>query len=283
MMMPKKVTVQKIISKKGSEKIVMITAYDYTIARIVDAIDTVDIILVGDSLGMTVLGFENTLGVTMEDMERHTQAVARAVKRALLVADMPFLSFQVSTEKAIENAGRLLQAGANAVKIEGASENILKTIKELVSIGIPVMGHLGFTPQSIHAFGGPKFKGKTVEEAKRLIEDAKKLEEAGVFAIVLELVPQEVAKIITEKVSIPTIGIGSGKYCDGEVQVINDILGLNPDFHPKHSKTYINLYQIILDTVQKYAKEVKEGLFPTEENTFLIGDPETLKKIMEEI
>ncbi|GAG18001.1 unnamed protein product, partial [marine sediment metagenome] len=223
--------------KQKGEKIAMLTAYDYATAKLIDGAG-IPLILVGDSLGMVVLGYESTIPVTMDEMIHHTKAVVRGTTRALVVGDMPFMTYQVSIDDALRNAARFIQeGGAQAVKLEGG-ESMAETVKRIVSSGIPVMGHIGLTPQSIHQLGGFKVMGKTLEAAIRLMNDAKALDEAGVFAIVLECVPEPLSKLITEKVSVPTIGIGAGKYCDGQVQVISDLLGLYTDFVPKHAKQY---------------------------------------------
>nr|WP_041446564.1 3-methyl-2-oxobutanoate hydroxymethyltransferase [Pseudothermotoga thermarum] len=263
-------TLQKLISMKGKEPIVMITAYDAPFARIVHEAG-VDIILVGDSVGNNVLGYKDTLPVTMEDMLRHVQAVRRGAPDAFIVADMPFLSYQCSADEAVLNAGRFLkEAGANAVKIEGGSF-FAPLVERLVKCGIPVMGHLGLTPQSINVFGGYKVQGKDEKSAQFLIQEAKALESAGVFAIVLEMVAEETAKAITESVKVPTIGIGSGRFCDGQVLVLHDVLGLNPDFLPKFAKRYANLYEEALKAVKTYILDVRSRTFPTEENVFKRG------------
>jgi 3-methyl-2-oxobutanoate hydroxymethyltransferase len=252
--------------KEAGEKIVMITAYDYPGGKLADEAG-VDVILVGDSLGVALLGYENTLAVTMEDMVHHTKAVSRAVKRAMVVADMPFLSYQVSVEAAVANAGRFLQeAGAQAVKLEGGRE-MVPVISKITAAGIPVIGHIGFTPQSVHQIGGAIFQGKTAAKAVKLLEDALYLQEAGVFAIVLELVPFEAAELITGRLKTPTIGIGSGPECDGQVLVYHDLLGLNDDFQPKHSKIFADAGRVIKQGVADYVAEVRQLKFPTAENT----------------
>jgi 3-methyl-2-oxobutanoate hydroxymethyltransferase len=252
--------------KEAGEKIVMITAYDYPSSKLVDEAG-VDLILVGDSLGVVLLGYDNTLAVTMEDMVHHTKAVSRAAKRAMVVADMPFLSYQISIEAAVANAGRFLQeAGAQAVKLEGGRE-IVPIISKITIAGIPVIGHLGFTPQSVHQIGGAIFQGKTAANAVKLLEDALYLQDAGVFAIVLELIPFEAAELITGRLKTPTIGIGSGPKCDGQVLVYHDLLGLNADFQPKHSKIFANAGQVIKEGVADYVTEVRQLKFPTVENT----------------
>jgi 3-methyl-2-oxobutanoate hydroxymethyltransferase len=260
------VTQIKEMKQKG-EKIAMLTAYDYGTARIVDEAG-IPLILVGDSLGMVVLGYESTIPVTMEEMLHHTKAVVRGAKQAMVIGDMPFMTYHVSIEDALRNAARFIQeAGAQAVKLEGGV-NVAEKVRRIVECGIPVMGHIGLTPQSIHQFGGFKIQGKTPEAAARLLQDAKALEEAGAFSIVLETVPAPLAALITEKVGIPTIGIGAGIGCDGQVQVINDLLGSFSDFVPKHAKQYAKLTEIISGAVREYSEEVKTGKFPTEANSF---------------
>jgi 3-methyl-2-oxobutanoate hydroxymethyltransferase len=252
----------KAMKPKG-EKIVMLTAYDYSTARLVDEAG-IPLILVGDSLGMVVLGYQSTIPVTMEEMLHHTKAVVRGTKQAMVIGDMPFMTYHVSVEDALRNAARFIQeAGAQAVKLEGGV-TVAEKVKRIVDCGIPVMGHIGLTPQSIHQFGGFKMQGKTPEAAANLLSDAKALEEAGVFAIVLETIPANLARLITDKISIPTIGIGAGPECDGQVQVINDILGSFADFVPKHAKQYVKLTDIISKAVSQYRDEVKSGTFPVE-------------------
>ena len=276
-MVEKFTTTSFLESKTNEEKITVLTAYDYQMAKLLDQAGT-DCILVGDSLGMVVLGYENTLEVTMEDMIHHTRAVARATKRAFVVADMPFMSYQVSLEEAIRNAGRLVKEGkATGVKLEGGSE-IIEKIKAITDAKIPVMGHIGLTPQSVNLFGGFKVQGKSEEKAKEIISDALLLEKAGVFAIVLEGIPEKLAKIITDKLKVPTIGIGAGNDCDGQVLVVNDMLGLNDGFVPKFVKEYKCLHKDISSGVSDYIKEVKSGEFPREEHTFSI-DEEVIKKL----
>lgn len=264
--------------KEERRKIVMVTAYDYPSAKLVSEAG-VDLILVGDSLGMTVLGYDSTLPVTMEDMLHHTKAVVRGASGALVVADMPFLSYQVSVETALLNAGRLLQeAGAKAVKLEGGSE-VLPAVRKIVAAGIPVIGHLGFTPQSVNRIGGAYFQGKTAAKARRLIEDAIRLEDAGISALVLELVPFEVADLITQKLRIPTIGIGSGSACDGQVLVFHDLLGFGGDVRFKHNKLYANVGEVIKNAVRDYAEEVRKEIFPTELHTIRL-DPVEYEKLL---
>ncbi|HUV57105.1 MAG TPA: 3-methyl-2-oxobutanoate hydroxymethyltransferase [Dehalococcoidales bacterium] len=260
----------KAMKQKG-EKIAMLTAYDYTTAKIVDEIG-VPLILVGDSLGMVVLGYESTIPVTMEDMLHHTKAVVRGTKQTMVVGDMPFMTYHISVEQALQNAARFIQeAGAQAIKLEGGV-TVADKVKRLVDCGIPVMGHIGLTPQSIHQFGGFKVQGKTPEAATRLIEDAVALEQAGAFSIVLETVPSQLAQIITGKIGIPTIGIGAGIHCDGQVQVINDILGSYTDFVPKHAKQYAKIASVMSNAIKKYYKEVTAGSFPTDEQSFFIDE-----------
>ena len=257
--------------KQKGEKITMLTAYDYSTAKIIDEVG-IPLILVGDSLGMVVLGYESTIPVTMEEMLHHTKAVVRGTKRAMVIGDMPFMTYHISIEDALRNAARFIQeGGAQAVKLEGGV-TVAEKVRNIVSCGIPVMGHIGFTPQSIHQLGGYKVQGKTEETVARLLEDARALEEAGVFAIVLETVPTPLATLITQSVSIPTIGIGAGIGCDGQVQVINDILGSFADFVPKHAKQYAKLADIIRAAVTEYDNEVKAGSFPTEEQSFSMDE-----------
>ncbi len=263
-----KVTVQDFLKKKTEgKKITMITAYDYPFARIVDEAG-VDGILVGDSLGMVVQGLENTLQVTMDEMIYHTRLVSRAVVNAIVIGDMPFMSYQASIEDAIRNAGRFLkEAGASAVKLEGGAE-IKEHIRALTKSDIPVMAHIGLTPQSIHRMGGYKVQGKTEEAARRLIEEAHIAEEAGAFALILEAIPVKLAKQITGELSIPTIGIGAGPYCDGQVLVLHDVVGMFERFVPKFVKRYANLKEEALAAVKKYKEEVEKGIFPSEEHGF---------------
>lgn len=253
--------------KVSGEKITVLTAYDFPMASILDECG-VDIILVGDSLGMVVLGYDTTLPVTMEDMLHHTKAVSRAAQNSLIVADLPFLSYQVSSEQALANAGRFLQeAGAQAVKMEGGRETA-ETVRKITAAGIPVMAHVGLTPQSIHQIGGFKVQGKKEDAAHRIIEDAKILEEAGAFSIVLELIPEKLAEEITKSINIPTIGIGGGVNCDGQVLVVNDMLGMYDKFTPKHVKKFANLNPEIKKAVTSYITEVKNCTFPDSEHSF---------------
>lgn len=257
--------------KLKKEKISMLTSYDYSLASMVDAAG-IDMILVGDSLGNVVLGYENTLAVTMDDMIHHTKAVVRGTKNAMVVGDMPFLSYHITIEESVRNAGRLVQeAGAQAVKLEGGVERV-DTIKAILDAQIPVQGHIGLTPQSVNQFGGFKIQGKDLESARKIIQDAKALEAAGVFSIVLEGVPTKLAQRITEELSIPTIGIGAGQYCDGQVLVINDMLGMFPGHIPKFVKKFANLQPLIMEAFKQYKEEVEAGTFPADEHGFTIQD-----------
>jgi 3-methyl-2-oxobutanoate hydroxymethyltransferase len=251
--------------KQKGDKIAMLTAYDYSTAKLIDEAG-IPLILVGDSLGMVVLGYESTIPVTMDEMIHHTKAVVRGAQNALVVGDMPFMTYQVSYEDALRNAARFIQeGGAQAVKLEGG-ESMAETAKRIISCGIPVMGHIGLTPQSIHQLGGFKVMGKSPEAAVRLINDAAALDEAGVFAIVLECVPEPLSRLITEKINAPTIGIGAGKYCDGQVQVISDLLGLFTDFVPKHAKQYVRLSEGIKQATSDYIAEVHSQSYAMDES-----------------
>ena len=264
-------------AKQNGDKLTVLTAYDYSMAKLIDD-SNIDAILVGDSLGMVCLGYENTLSVTMEDMIHHTKAVVRGAKNTLVVVDMPFMSYQVSVEKAVVNAGRLIkETGATAVKVEGGTD-MVDTVKAMVRAQIPVMGHLGLTPQSVNVMGGFKVQGKTEEAAKKLIEDAKKLEEAGVFSIVLECIPAKLAEIISKEINVPTIGIGSGNGCDGQVLVYHDMLNMFSGFKPKFVKTFADVGDQIKHGLEKYSEEVKSGEFPSQEHNFKIDD-EILEKL----
>lgn len=261
-----KITTRDIVERKGKEKIVMVTAYDFTTSRIVDEAG-VDIILVGDSLGMVVLGYETTIPVTMDEMIHHTKAVVRGRKRALVVFDMPFLSYQTGKHDAVRNAGRALkETGCEAVKVEGGREQF-DTVKAMVDAGIPVMGHVGLQPQSVNVYGGYVLRGKG-REAERILEDARAIEEAGAFAVVLEKIPSPLAKRITDELSIPTIGIGAGPYCDGQVLVFHDIVGLFEEFKPKFVKRYANIGEVSRKAVSSFIDEVKSGKFPGKEHSF---------------
>ncbi|MGA7678278.1 MAG: 3-methyl-2-oxobutanoate hydroxymethyltransferase [Dehalococcoidia bacterium] len=257
--------------KAKKEKIVMLTAYDYSTAKLVDEAG-IPLILVGDSLGMVMLGYESTIPVTMDEMIHHTKAVARGTKQALVIGDMPFMTYHTNISDALYNAARFIQeGGAQTVKLEGGV-TVAETVKRIVECGIPVMGHIGLTPQSIHQLGGHKVQGKTPEAAERLLKDAQALEQAGAFAIVLELVPAPLSKLITRKISIPTIGIGAGPDCDGQVQVISDLLGLFSDFVPKHAKQYVKLAGTIRTAIADYMAEVKTGKFPTAKHSSTIDE-----------
>ena len=252
--------------KSDKKKLIVVTAYDALFTRIVEQAG-IEAILVGDSLGVVVQGKANTLSVTMEDMLYHTKLVAGAAQRALVIGDMPFMSYQASSEDALRNAGRFLQAGAQAIKLEGGAA-VVDRVAAMTSIGIPVMGHLGMTPQSIHRFGGYKVQGKESDQSLALLNDAKALEAAGAFAIVLEAIPAELAKTITEQLAIPTIGIGAGPHCDGQVLVLYDLLGLFDDFVPKFVKPYAHLKADALQALRRYKEEVEEGKFPSDSESY---------------
>jgi len=273
-----RVTVSVIKDRKAKKMpITMLTAYDYAMAKMVDSAQ-IDMILVGDSLGNVVLGYDSTLPVTMDDMIHHAKAVCRGAKNTMVVVDMPFMSYQASVTEAVQNAGRILkETGAQAVKVEGGVE-IIEAVKAIVGAGIPVIGHLGLTPQSVHQLGGFKVQGKDEETAKKLIEDAKLLAEAGAFAVVLECVPEKLAAKITQMLAVPTIGIGAGSACDGQVLVINDMLGMHSDFTPKFVKKFADLQAQMLDAILEYKQEVTARTFPAKEHTFSISD-EVLDKL----
>ena len=257
--------------KANGDKITMLTAYDYSTAKLVDS-SGINGILVGDSLGMVMLGYEDTLSVTMEDMIHHTAAVCRGAKNALVVGDMPFMSYQVSVEEAVRNAGRLMKEGrCHAVKLEGGAA-VCPQIKAITQASIPVMAHIGLTPQSVNAFGGFKVQGKSEDAARKLIEEAKAVEEAGAFSIVLECVPEKLAELISKSVNIPTIGIGAGAGCDGQILVYQDMLGMFPDFTPKFVKKYAEIADVMKAAFEKYIEETKDGSFPAEEHTFKISE-----------
>ncbi|MBB3278406.1 3-methyl-2-oxobutanoate hydroxymethyltransferase [Slackia isoflavoniconvertens] len=264
-------------AKAKGEKLSMLTAYDYSTAKLEDE-SGINGILVGDSLGNVVLGYEDTVSVTMEDMIHHGAAVARGAKNALVVVDMPFMSYEVTVEEAVRNAGRLMKEGrAGAVKLEGGVR-VAEQIRAIVKAGIPVMGHIGLTPQSINVFGGFKVQGKSEEAARALLADAKAVEEAGAFAVVIEAVPAALAQMITDAVSIPTIGIGAGAGCDGQILVYQDMLGMFSDFTPKFVKRYANVGEVMREAFANYAAEVALGAFPTEEHTYKIKD-DVLEKL----
>lgn len=263
--------------KAKGEKISMLTAYDYSTAKLMDEAG-INGILVGDSLGMVMLGYEDTLPVTMEDMIHHTAAVCRGTKNTLVVGDMPFMSYQVSVEEAVYNAGRLMKEGrCQAVKLEGGA-SVCPQIRAITNASIPVMAHIGLTPQSINAFGGFKVQGKSEEAAKKLLEDAKAVEKAGAFAVVLECVPAKLAELISKSISIPTIGIGAGAGCDGQILVYQDMLGLFSDFTPKFVKKYANVGEMMTQAFRDYIADVQEGSFPAPEHTFAISE-DVIKKL----
>ena len=263
--------------KAKGEKISTLTAYDYSTAKLMDEAG-INGILVGDSLGMVMLGYEDTLPVTMEDMIHHTAAVCRGAKNTLVVGDMPFMSYQVSVEEAVYNAGRLMKEGrCQAVKLEGGA-SVCPQIRAITNASIPVMAHIGLTPQSINAFGGFKVQGKSEEAAKKLLEDAKAVEEAGAFAVVLECVPAKLAELISKSISIPTIGIGAGAGCDGQILVYQDMLGLFSDFTPKFVKKYANVGEMMTQAFRDYIADVQEGSFPAPEHTFAISE-DVIKKL----
>lgn len=256
--------------KERNEPIVALTAYDFPTAKIVDEAG-IDLILVGDTLGMVVLGYENTIPVTMDEMIHHTKPVVKAAERALVVGDMPYFSYHLSQSESVFNASRFLkEGGAKAVKIEGASRNRLKLVETLVEADIPVMGHIGLTPQSIHHIGQYRVRGKAVEEAENIIDEARRLEEAGVFSIVLECIPGQVARAVTKMLKIPTIGIGAGPDCDGQIIVFHDLVGLSDGHLPKFVKKYLDLHDLILRALKEYTKDVREGLFPDKNHTYHI-------------
>lgn len=268
--------------KKAGEKITALTAYDYPIAKIVDGAG-IDVILVGDSVGMVVLGYENTIPVTMEEMIHHTKAVVRGTKRALVVGDMPYFSFHLTEDETISNASRFLkEAGAQAVKLEGASPKRLKLIERLVEAEIPVMGHVGLTPQSIHHLGRFKVKGKAVDEARKILADALNLEKAGVFSVIVECVPMELAQIVTAKLRVPTIGIGAGPHCDGQILVFHDLVGFMNGYLPKFVKRYIHLHDTLTEAVQAYAADVEAGHFPDDDHSYHFKSDQALDDLLEE-
>lgn len=262
--------------KEEGKKITMLTAYDYSMAKIIDECG-INSILIGDSLGMVVKGDEDTLGVTVDEIIYHTKAVKKGAKNALIVSDMPFLSYHISKEEAVKNAGRIIkEGGANAVKLEGGA-NVVEAIRAIVNAQIPVVGHLGLTPQSVNVFGGFKVQAKESDAVKKIVEDAKLIEEAGAFAIVLEGIPKKVASIITKEISIPTIGIGAGSECDGQVLVYQDMLGMFSDFVPKFVKQYANVGSVMKEAITNYIKEVQDGTFPEDCHSFKIDDSELEK------
>ena len=262
--------------KDSGEKIAMLTAYDYSTAQVLDKAE-IDAILVGDSLAMVVLGHENTYNITIDEMLIFVKAVSRGAKNSFIIGDMPFMSYNLSVAQGLENAGKMIKAGANAVKLEGCNDHIISLVKRCTESGIPVLGHLGFTPQLMNTLGGHKIQGKTSEKIETILKSAKKLEEAGCFGIVLELMPAESAKYITDNLNIPTIGIGAGANCSGQVVVIDDILGKFTDFTPKFVKKYANLHDEIMKGVLNYKQEVKNKIFPSEKESFELNQEEKEK------
>jgi len=274
-----RVTVPAVRAMKSAQRIGMITAYDFPSAKLADAAGA-DIILVGDSLAMVMLGYPDTLSVTVDDMLHHTRAAARGTSRALLVGDMPYLSYHISVEESVRNAGRFIQAGAHAVKIEGGKPSRIRVIEAVLDAEIPVMGHIGLTPQSVNAFGGFKVQGKAADDARRLLDEALALEQAGCFALVLECVPSELASLITERISIPTIGIGAGIHCDGQVLVYHDLLGLYDGHKPKFVRRYAEIGKDIQSAIERYLADVREGRFPNEETeAFHVALDEELREL----
>lgn len=272
--MAKKITVKTIKSLfESGEKIAVLTAYDYSTAKYIDEAGA-EIILVGDSLANVALGYESTHSVSMNEMLIFVGAVARGVSRSMVIADMPFMSYNISVEEAIRNAGEFVRAGANAVKIEGCNDYILNVIKRCTQSGIPVLGHLGFTPQSKNTIGGNLIQGKTLSDTLNIFEQAKQLQEAGVFAVVLELVPEESSQYITERLSVPTIGIGAGRYCSGQVLVSDDMLGKFSDYKPHFARQYANMKDVILSSSKSYIEDVKNKKFPSEDEVFKLSEEE---------
>ena len=262
--------------KDNQEKIAMLTAYDYSTAQVLDEAE-IDGILVGDSLAMVALGYENTHIISLDEMLIFLKAVARGAKNSFVIGDMPFMSYNLSIEQGLENAGKMIKAGANAVKIEGCNEHILSLTNRLVESGIPVLAHLGFTPQLLNSLGGYRIQGKTYEQVEQILESAKKLEQAGAFAVVLELLPAESAEYITKNLNIPTIGIGAGAGCSGQIVVTDDILGKFTDFAPKFVKKYANLHDVVLDSVRNFSKDVKDLVFPSLRESFELNKVEKEK------
>lgn len=264
-------TIQKL--KNDGQKITALTAYDYSTAKYIDE-SGVDIVMVGDSLAMVALGYETTHSIGMDEMLVFTKAVARGAKRALVIADMPFMSYHSDVSSAIKNAGEMIKVGARAVKIEGGGDYILEVIERCTQCGIPVMGHLGFTPQFLNTIGGYNIQGKSYASTLEILDQAKKLEQAGVFAIVLEMVPEESAKYITDNLNVPTIGIGAGRYCSGQILVSDDVFGKFSDFTPKFARKYADLSLLIKNSASQYIEEVKNGKFPSEEEVFKLSEEE---------
>jgi 3-methyl-2-oxobutanoate hydroxymethyltransferase len=267
-----RVSIQDIHDMKcRSEKIPMVTAYDYTSAQIAEAAG-IPLVLVGDSLGMVTLGYENTIPVSMEEMLHHSQAVVRGTSRALVVLDLPFLSYQITVDEALRNAGRALQeGGVQAVKLEGG-QRVAETVRQIVEVGIPVMGHIGLTPQSVYVFGGYRARGREKKEALELVRDAQALQEAGAFTVVLELIPAPLSRLITKHLDIATIGIGAGPHCDGQVQVFHDILGLFNDFIPKHTRRYAEGFETFKSALERFIEDVRSSAFPSESETFSVDE-----------
>lgn len=277
-----RVSVRDIRSfKRRGERFPMLTAYDFATAMILDQAG-IPILLVGDSLGMVVLGYETTLPVTLDDIVHHTKAVVRGTERALIVADMPFLTYHVSHDEAVRNAGRLIQeGGAQAVKLEGGSE-IVPAVERIVQAGIPVMGHLGLTPQSVNQLGGFRVQAKTVETVRKLVQDARALEAAGAFSLVLECVPSPAAKLVTSAIGIPTIGIGAGTDCDGQVQIVSDLMHFVPGSIPKHARSYVDVSELVREAVERFVGDVQSGAFPTEEQSFSLPKGVDVEALMRE-
>jgi 3-methyl-2-oxobutanoate hydroxymethyltransferase len=275
----KRITVPAIRAMKGAKRIGMITAYDYPSAKVADAAGS-DIILVGDSLGMVVLGYPDTLSVTVDDMIHHTRAAVRGAAQALVVGDMPYLSYHLSVEESVRNAGRFIQAGAQAVKVEGGKPSRIRTIEAILDAEVPVMGHIGLTPQSVNAMGGFKLQGKNLDDARRLVEEAQALDQAGCFSIVLECVPSELAAMITERVSVPTIGIGAGPACDGQVLVFHDLLGMYDGHQAKFVRRYANIADEMRIAIEHYLADVRDGSFPdNEKESFHAASADELREL----
>ncbi len=262
--------------KDNNEKIAMLTAYDYSTAQVLDKAE-IDGILVGDSLAMVALGYKDTYNISIDEMLIFVKAVSRGAPNSFIIGDMPFMSYNLTVEQGLENASKMIKAGASGVKLEGCNEHILKLVKRCVESGIPVLGHLGFTPQLMNTIGGHKIQGKTSDKIDEILNSAKKLEKVGCFAVVLELMPAESAKYITENLKIPTIGIGAGKYCSGQIVVSDDIMGKFTDFTPKFVKKYANLHDMVLNGVEMYIREVKEEIFPSEKESFELNNEEKAK------
>ena len=274
--MAKKITVRTIQKiKDNNEKFSMLTAYDYSTAKYLDEAG-IDVILIGDSLAMTALGYETTHAIGVDEMKIFTRAVAKGVNHAMVVTDMPFLSYHTDIPTAIKNCGEMIKIGANAVKIEGACDYIYKLIERLTGCGIPVMGHVGFTPQFLNIIGGYNIQGKSFEAAKQILEQCQKLEQAGVFSIVLEMVPEESAKYISDNLNVPTISCGAGRYCTGQVMVCDDLFGKFSDFKPKFARRYGDMKSLILECAQKYNADVKSGNYPNDEEVFKLSEEELL-------